>query len=291
MKLNYITPPENEGGAAVPGCGTIRKSEIQATLIKLSNDLEFTFDLNDYILASTGKREYSGDIDVVLDDNKYSHGHKIFYAGLIKKFGQLNVARNGDMVHLKYPIVGYDDQYQESKPRTGFVQVDFNFGNADWERFYHFSPGDVSGYKGAHRNLAIAAICGTIANKSTELDSFDRPVTTIRWKWAQKGFLKVDRQSVMNEESQWWNRKQVDIILEGPIFDGNIVASILLPKDGVLDDLQSLETIIAAVKRNYNTETQEQIWKRMAKNFSEWKDGKNFIYPSEISEYFLLNDK
>ena len=287
MKLNYITPPENAGGTAVPGCGTIHKSEIHATLTRLSGELEFPFDLNDYIIASTGKREYSGDIDIVLDTAWYNSGAKAFRVDLAKQFGPENVARNADMVHLKYPIVGFDVSLQGYLPRTGFVQVDFNFGDPDWERFYHFSPGNESAYKGAHRNLAIAAICGAITEPSGEFDSFDRPVSLIRWKWNPKGFVKINRHSIQDSEGNWY-RKQVDEVLMGPFFDGPTIASILFPIDGQKEDLDSLETIMNAVKRNYSIENQWRIWKRMASNLSDWKDGKNFIYPPEITRVYDL---
>jgi len=292
MKLKYITPPLDAGGSAVPGCGTIHISEIEPTLTKLSDDLEFPFDLNDYILGSTGKREYSGDIDLVLDESWYGNGHKAFHAELVELFGRENTARNGEMVHLKYPIQNYNSSLQDMQPRTGFVQVDFNFGDPNWERVYHYAPGDSSEYKGAHRNLAIAAIA-SIVDKTTSdiLDLYDRPVSQIRWKWGPKGLIKVNRHSILDSETNQWFRKQIDENVEGPIYDADQIARILFPEDGTADDLHSLETIMAAVKRNYGMADCERIWKRMAHNFSEWKDGKNFVYPSEITPYFQSNDK
>jgi len=289
MKLNYITPPEDAGGAAIPGCGTIHKSEIEATLLKLSRELRFPFDLNNYTLASTGKREYSGDIDLVIDTDWYTAGHKAFQIALEGEYGKENVAKNGDLIHLKYPIVGYQSEFEELKPRTGFVQIDFNFGPVKWERFYHFSAGEESAYKGAHRNLAIAAICGSTGAESKEFDTFGRPRSTIRWKWGPKGFSKINRCSIPTEVG--FLKKQLDVHLEGPFFNPAEVASVLFPVDGAEKDLESLETIIGAVKRNYNKDVQERIWKRIASNFTDWKDARNFIYPPEISHYFLLNDK
>ena len=275
MKLKYIEPPANEGGAAVPGCGTIHRSEIHATLTKLSDDLEFPFDLNDYVLASTGKKEYSGDIDLVLDTEWYGEGHKSLQADLAKQFGPENVARNGQMVHLRYPIVGFDASLQGALPRTGFVQVDFNLGDANWERFYHFSPGDKSEYKGAHRNLIMAAICSSVNVKTSPLlDFYDRPISQIRWKWGPKGLIKVNRCS--KEIDDQWSRKQFDEVIEGPLYDPEQIARILLPVDGTEANLESLETIMEAVKRNYGMVDQERIWKRAASNFYDWPAGRNF---------------
>ncbi len=64
MKLNYIEIPVNNGGGAVPGCGTIYCSEIAATLDQLTNDLSIIVpeNLNEYILGSTGKRIFESTV-------------------------------------------------------------------------------------------------------------------------------------------------------------------------------------------------------------------------------------
>lgn len=292
MELKYKILPGGEAGTAVQGCGTIHISEIKPTLTKLSDELEFPFDLSDFTLGSTGKKEYSGDIDIVLDNKWWTDGPVVLKENLDKLFGKNNVKINGSMVHLKYSIVGYDSAKEKRQPRTGYVQIDFNFGDADWERFYHFSPGDSSAYKGAHRNLALAAITFAVnKEESVEKDSYDRPAWEIRYKWSPKGFSKVKRLSLIDPRSGCWMKKRQDEILEGPYFDPSVISKIIFPKDGTEKDLYSLESIIDAVKRNYNNAEQEAIWKRMASNFSDWKDGKYFEYPSEIEPYFYVNDK
>jgi hypothetical protein len=292
MKLKYKTPPESEGGAAVPGCGTIHISEIKATLTKLSNDLEFPFDLNDYTTGSTGKSEYSGDIDVVLDDKWWGHGPVALRQNLVELYGVENTARNGSIVHLKYPIVGYNAALDERKPRTGFVQVDFNFGNYEWEKFYHHSPGDESEYKGAHRNLMLAAICAAVNTiQSREVDTLNRPVWQVRYKFGENGLMKIRRTSQKDIRSGQWMKKQNDEVMEGPFTTPEDVVRRLLPCNGTPADLFSLETIMAAVKRNYGMTDCERIWKRSASNFYDWKDGRNFLYPEEISKYFPSDDK
>lgn len=292
MKLKYHTLPPSEGGGAVPGCGTIHISEISPTLDKLSSELEFPFDLEDYTLGSVGKKEYSGDIDVVIETAWYNAGPKTFHSDLITIFGVENTGRNGTMVHLKYPIVGFDSMKADSLPRTGFVQVDFNFGDLAWERVYHHSPGDTSEYKGAHRNLIIAAITSAVNTETSPLlDFYDRPVSQIRWKWGSNGLIRVNRHGGLDPKSGKWSIKQLDTVLEGPLKDADSIARALFPYDGQASDLHSLETMMDAVKRNYGLADQERIWSRTAKNFADWKEGKYFIYPLEISRYFPPNDK
>lgn len=291
MKLKYIQQPVDLGGSAVPGCGTIHQSEIKATLAKLADDLELPFDLENYMLGSTGKREYSGDIDLVIDIAWYDAGNKQFHIDLVKLYGLENTGRNGAMVHLRFPIQNYNPEFNEALPRNGFVQIDFNFGDPDWERFYHHSPAN-SEYKGAHRNLLIAAITSAVnVETSPVLDFYDRPVSQIRWKWGQNGLIRVNRHGEFNSETGEWSRKQFDTVLQGPVMDPESIAKILLPVDGTVADLDSFETIMEAVKRNYGMADCERIWIKCAYNFSDWKYGKLFAYPTEIARYFLSNDK
>lgn len=292
MKLRYIKTPTDLGGTAVPGCGTIHRSEIKKTLDKLSDDLEMPFDFNDYIMGSTGKREYSGDIDLVVDQVWWDHGIPLFRQNLEQVFGRENVARNGDMLHLKYPIVGY---FGYGPDRTGFVQIDFNFGNYEWEKFYHYSD-ENSGYKGAHRNLMIAAICSSV-NIYPGIDPSDtcpciwegdRPANIIRWKFGPNGLIRVNRKSVKDKHGHW-KKKQEDTVIEGPYTKDYDIVGALLPLTASPFALNSMESIMDAVKENFGMVDQERIWKRTAENFSDWNQGKLFEYPEEISRYLDLS--
>jgi len=292
MKLNYISTPADLGGTAVSGCGTIHCTEISPTLIKLSDDLEMPFDFNDYILGSTGKREYSGDIDLVVDDAWWSYGISAFRQNLEETFGKENLSRHGNMLHLRYPIVGYNPNNKDALPRTGFVQIDFNFGNSEWEKFYHYVDGE-SAYKGAHRNLMIAAICSSTQLEDLEpgkVDGYNRPINSIRWKWGPNGLIRVQRRSVRDRDGVW-TRKQKDEALTLPYTDPADIADILFPENGNIKDMYSMESLMEAVKRNYGMTDQERVWKRAANNFYDWPQGKLFRYPPEISEYFLQDDK
>jgi hypothetical protein len=292
MKLKYITDPVDNAGTAVPGCGTIHSTEIKPTLKKLSYDLGFIIDLNNYITGSTGKRLYSGDIDLVIDDSVFNGGPKLFHLSLIKIFDPLSIRRNGDMIYLRYPIQNYNEICNELLPRTGYVQVDFNFGDIEWNKLYHYSHGSESEYKGAHRNMALESICGIVdIEKSDIVDSYNQPISLNKWKWGPKGFFRVNRHSIKSTQTDDWLKKQADTTIEGPYYDGNRIAQILFPKDGKISDLYSLETVMSAIKRNYSMVDQERIWRKMAQKFSNWKYGKDFLYPTEISQYFLLNDK
>jgi len=297
VKLKYTSTPTDLGGTAVPGCGTIHKSEIKETLTKLSDDLEMPFDFNDYVLGSAGKREYSGDIDLVVDDAWWGYGVTTFRENLEEAFGKENVARNGDMLHLKYPIVMYKDDLQEAQPRTGYVQIDFMFGDSKWKQFYHYAD-ENSEYKGAHRNLMLAAITSEL-NVHPYIDlndpcptvwEGDRPASIIRWKWGSNGFIQVNRHSVKDKHGHW-KKKQEDTVLAGPYTDPKTIARILFPSAQNADVFNSMETVMAAVKENYGMVDCERVWRRSARNFYDWPQGKLFQYPPEIAAYLPPNDK
>ena len=291
MKLKYSKPMPSEGGAAVPGCGTIHISEIKDTLTKLSDDLEFPFDLNDFVIGSTGKSEYSGDIDVVIDKAWWDGSVEEFHKDLKSIYDNADIARNGTMLHLKYPIEHFDTKYAERLPRTGFVQVDFMFGDLEWERFFHYSHGSESGYKGFHRNIALSSITGATGIVfNSDVDDFGRPVQIERWKWSPKGLLRIVRSSKQRPNGSWL-KTQTDVVIDGPYKDKDFIARTIFPKDGTPDDLNSLETIIDAIKRNYTKSMQEVIFKQIANNFKEKEDALYFSYPPEIERYFITDDK
>lgn len=280
-KLKYKIQPPNEGGSALPGCGTIHIEEISKTLDSLTKKLDLDYNLNKFVVGSTGKREYSGDIDLVINADRSN-----FLEKLRLIFPSDMLAKNGNMIHLKFPITNFNIGYNERLPRTGFVQIDFNFGDVAWDRFYHYSEED-SEYKGAHRNLAISAICSVVdLESSNELDTYCRPLTQNRWKWSPYGFFRVCRKSLRDSRTNIWMKKQNDEVLLGPVHDPEFISRCLFPVDGEPSDLNSLETIISAVKRNYGMTDCEKIWSAIAKKFSEWNYGRYFEYPVEIEEYF-----
>lgn len=292
MKLAYKTLPKTMAGSAVPGCGTIHISEIEPTLTQLSHELNFPFNLNDYTLGSTGKREYSGDIDLVIDPKLLNCGIPEFRKKLEELFGREYVARNGNMLHIKYPIVKYKEELEYVNQRTGFVQIDFNFGDVEWEKIYHFSPGSESRYKGAHRNLMLSAICAAVNTiDSREVDTYNRPIEQIRMKFGPHGLFKVRRTSQKDDRTGVWMKKQHDEILAGPYKDVRNIVKILFSANGKETDIRSLESIMGAVKRNYGMTDCERIWKRAAMNFYDWPEGRNFHYPEEIGKYFIEDDK
>jgi hypothetical protein len=101
------------------------------------------------MLGSAGKAQTSGDIDINMDELKFDKN--LVYKSLVTSLGPTEVK---DRTHVNQiftcvPICG--------DPLNGFVQIDFMFGNLEWQAFSYWSPGDSSAYKGLFRTELIKA--------------------------------------------------------------------------------------------------------------------------------------
>jgi hypothetical protein len=153
----------NEGGS-MPGVGPIHISEIEPTLDALEKVL--SIDLKNNVLGSVGKKEFSGDIDVALEIDPDSI--PAFIENLKKTPEIMDIAKSS-VIMTKVKIVNYDENKQTTKPRTGYVQVDFMPGDPGWMKTYYHSPSDKeSKYKGVFRNIMIATIAAVYDRKDSE---------------------------------------------------------------------------------------------------------------------------
>jgi hypothetical protein len=185
-----VRPIIIEGGNAFSDVGTIHISEIEPTLHWMEEKFGLS-NLEDRVLGSVGKTEYSGDIDVAIDSKAVDPEE--FSTMLRTKLGNQSVTGVAGNITARVPIANYDKTKDGRQPRTGFVQVDFLPGDPAWLKTFFHSPGDESKFKGIHRNMALTAVSNLLGAKSTkEMDDFDRPVSTVRWQWGLKnGLVKV----------------------------------------------------------------------------------------------------
>lgn len=260
------------GGNAVAGVGAIHITEVGPTLRRIEQQLGLPCNyLDDRLLGSVGKKEYSGDIDIVMNvvDAK---AMKEFSDTVRKIYGQFNVKRSGNMFNIAVPIEQFDNTLLYSAPRTGTVQVDFVFADHAYTKFFYHSAGNDSAYKGVHRNLAISAIAGyTDRCDSDELDDMGRSVEIIRWKFGINGFVKIRRYS-RKDKNDKWIKSQKDENIGIPKTDPLLIAEILLGDGADVSDLDSLETIIAACKRFFTKEKQDLIFERIAFNINDYNN-------------------
>ena len=272
----------NEGGA-MPGVGPIHISEIEPTLDALEKALGI--DLKNNALGSVGKKEFSGDIDVALqiDTDKLPE----FVERLKKSPIVLDIAKSS-VIMTKVKIVGYDPEKQTTKERTGFVQVDFMPGNPDWMKTYYHSPSETeSKYKGVFRNLMIASIAGVLDRKdSEETTQDDRPLKSERWMFSPtEGLLRVVRTPVPKKSGEGYTKQNKNTPVQKGIKNPEEIAKAL--KLDSARDLNSFESLLAAIEKNYPPD----LVKKIKQNFADNKTVQDIGIPDELKMSESLADK
>jgi len=251
----------NEGGS-MPGVGPIHISEIEPTLDALEKVLKI--DLKDNVLGSVGKKEFSGDIDIAVQVAPEE------IPDLVKKLEAtpevLDLAKSS-VIMTKVKIVDFDQSKQTLKPRTGFVQVDFMPGDPGWMKTYYHSPSETeSKYKGVFRNLMIATIAAVLDRKDSDETIADgRPTESERWMWSPAdGLVRIRRTPVPNKKGDGFTKKNKNEIIGDPIKDPAGIAK-ALKLDGA-KDLNSYESLKAAIEQHYPQDMVDKILDSFAKN-------------------------
>jgi len=253
-------------GGSMPGVGPIHIDEINPTLDALEQDLGI--DLKNNALGSVGKKEYSGDIDVAIqvDPDKIPELVKKIEASSLV----LDIAKSS-VIMTKVKIVNYDQTKASDDPkhgpRTGFVQVDFMPGDPGWMKTYYHSPSSSeSKYKGVFRNLMIATICAVYQRNASEEKIDDgRPVEVERWMWSPTdGLIRIKRTPVPKKNGEGYTKKNQNVKVAAPIKDADGIAKALGFDSGA--DLNSYESLKAAMEKNYEPGLVNNILSSFAKN-------------------------
>lgn len=249
-------------GGSMPGVGPIHIDEINPTLDALEKVLGI--DLKNNVLGSVGKKEFSGDIDVAVqvDPDKIPE--------LVKRLEAtpevLDIAKSS-VIMTKVKIVDYDESKQTSKPRTGYVQVDFMPGNPGWMKTYYHSPSETeSKYKGVFRNIMIATMAA-VHNRTDSEEKIDdgRPVESKRWMWSPSdGLVRIKRTPVPKAKGEGYTKKNNNEIIGEPIKTADEIAK-ALDLDSAAD-LNSYESLKAAIEKNYPADEVEKILDGFVKN-------------------------
>ena len=254
----------NEGGS-MPGVGPIHISEIEPTLEKIEKVLGI--DLKNNTLGSVGKKEFSGDIDVALQiepDDIPQFMEKLQQVPEI-----MDIAKSS-VIMTKVQIVDYDESKQSpdpNKPRTGYVQVDFMPGDPGWMKTYYHAPSEKeSKYKGVFRNLLLATMCALYQRKDSEETIDDgRPLESERWMWSPTdGLVRVKRTPVPKAKGDGYTKKNKNEIISEPIKTAPEIAK-TLGLDGP-EDLNSYESLKAAIEKNYPADLVQKILDGFADN-------------------------
>ena len=253
-------------GGSMPNVGPIHIDEINPTLDALEKDLGI--DLKNNVLGSVGKKEFSGDIDVAIQvapEDIPELIKKLEASSLIKALQKTSI------IMTSVDIIGFDPNKQSDDPkhgeRTGTVQVDFMPGDPGWMKTYYHSPSaDESKYKGVFRNIMIATICAIYQRDASEEKIDDgRPVEVERWMWApDKGLVRIKRVPKPKAKGDGYTKANLNTVIGNPIQTAPEIAK-ALGLDGP-EDLNSYESLKAAMEKNYAPEMVEKILDSFADN-------------------------
>ena len=270
----------SEGGS-MPGVGPIHIDEIEPTLDALEKSLGI--DLKNNVLGSVGKKEFSGDIDVAIQvdpDKIPALVKKIQASPLVKDIAKSSV------IMTSVDIINYDASKKTVKPRTGKVQVDFMPGDPGWMKTYYHSPSEKeSKYKGVFRNIMIATICAFYQRDASEEKIDDgRPVEVERWMWSPTdGLVRIKRTPVPNKKGDGYTKKNKNEIIQKPLRTAPEIAK-ALGLDGA-EDLNSYESLKAAIEKNYDKELVTKI----LDNFAENKQVIDIGIPDDLKQESLAD--
>lgn len=292
MRLDEVKPLK-EGGYALAGAGVTRinKNDIPATIQYVSNIIgvpvrEMT------PLGSVGKTATSGDIDVAMDIKK--HDAVTIHRRLVDALGEDHAKYNGGTKIGSYavPIAG-DEQ-------KGLVQFDLMYvPNPKWAEFSFFSAGEASRYKGAIRNILLATVAKMLDEPGVDAFVYDENgdllVRAGRGINPGLGLKRMYQMRGKNKKTGAWlktmkNVTPEDIKRDFPEleFDGSTaiiddpkrVVQVLFGKGVKPSDVDTVEEIIALIKKTFSPEKAQKIF-NSAKNRTSKLAGKMEI-PEEL---------
>ena len=170
--------------------------------------------LIDNMLGTTGRAETSGDLDLAVDANLIT---KDQLAAKLETW-----ARSHGEDPKNWVKKGGEVHLRtpiNGRPENGYVQTDFMFfPNLDWGKFYYSGGGEGSAYKGMVRNVLLSSL-------------------------AKVQGLKIGLNGMLN--------RTTNELVDGGL-DPDSVAKAVLGRKATAADLQSVESIYAALAKDPN---------------------------------------
>jgi len=194
-----------------PMTGRINQSDVAQTVAWIETLTGIDFPRERW-LGSTGRKPTSGDLDLAVDANKVS---KEQLAAQLTQWAQSHGEDPRNWVKKGGEV--HLRVPINGRPENGFVQADFMFfPNLDWGSFYYGGGGTDSAYKGMVRNVLISSL-------------------------AKVQGLKVGSNGMFS--------RATNQLVDGGL-DADYVAKTLLGPKATKENLQSVESIYAALARD-----------------------------------------
>lgn len=292
MRLFELNPIFESGKElAEVGVRRIKKEEIDATLAHISELMAIPKE-ELHPLGSVGKIASSGDIDLAVDSNKFNPQH---IQALMDNKGVTGVYNDATKTaSYAIPIKGEE--------KNGLVQVDITFTpNPEWAAFSYFSPGEGSRYKGVVRTVLLTAVASVLNEPGTDHVDYDNGELVVRvgrtlelptglkrvYQYRPK---RVDgsgyEPSMKSIEPTDFKKMYPEVELRGGkmvIDSPDKVVKILFGGGVTPKDVESAEQIIHHIKKKYNKQDQDRIFRIAARKLREEK-GKIRL-PQELEQF------
>ena len=166
-------------------------------------------DLINHKLGTTGKRDTSGDMDIAVDETQVSKEEII---ARLKSWTDKNGLNAKEWIRKSGINVHFKTPILGDE-KNGFVQTDLMFGDPKWMAWSMRGAMGDSPFKGMHRHVLMASIASAQGMK---------------WSY-QRGLLDRDSDGLISQ-------------------DPKEIARYLLGSGATVGDLESVETILAAIE-------------------------------------------
>lgn len=239
-------------------------------------------------LGSVGKTEWSGDVDLGVDNRLYDAD--VIHLNMVDALGEENCHFTPG-VNIGSYCVPVPSPESIDLPK-GFAQVDLMYvDDIEWAKFAYSSPGDSSKYKGAIRGILLAAVAAQVNEHNQDVFLYlDDGRLYVRVGWAidpNKGMKRVFQMRGKHKKTGAWLKtlKKVtpeEIQKEYPyltfchdqitITNPTEVVEKLFGKGVKPEDVESAEQVIEAIRSTYSQWLARQIFEIASVRMKPLKD-------------------
>jgi len=261
-----------------PAVGVIHISDIDPTLKILEKYLGI--DLVNNKIGSSGKRLYSGDIDVAITYGSSTDIDQLILK--LKSIPDVVSITKSSVIMTVVKIPDYNPLKYTNTNSTGYVQVDFMYHtNIDFLKLYYHSPLERdSKYKGSYRNILLAAIAHYHSNVFSDQKILgDTPLYEERYFWSPIGFYRGMKYSVLTQDKKKIQKKKINTIKSKIYYDADSIVDLLDLTDA--QSLDSFETLYSDINSRYSKDLLSKIMAEFLDNSYIKLNG----IPTECREY------